>query len=229
MWKMQRLKRVFIYLKDAYPMIAFVIFYLLSFRILEKVNRIKYYNIDIELDEKIPFIPAFVIPYCFWFVYIIVIPVYLYIKDINSYKRASLYYVFGCTLFIVISALYPNILYLRPSSIDNTGICNKIVLAIWKSDTPTNVFPSIHVYNSVVATVAMLKSNTKLGKNRYIRVSCIVTAILISLSTIFIKQHSLMDVTGGLVLAIIGYRLVYNKVPIIQWLRKNRPYITINN
>lgn len=64
---MQWLKRVFIYLKDAYPMIAFVIFYLLSFRILEKVNRIKYYNIGIKLDEKIPFIPAFVIPYCFWF------------------------------------------------------------------------------------------------------------------------------------------------------------------
>lgn len=76
------------------------------------------------------------------------------------------------------------------------------------ADKCQNVFPSIHVYNSVGCAIAIYKCND-FKHGTLIKAFAIVTAILITLSTMFIKQHSILDVVSACILAIIMYIFVY--------------------
>ena len=70
---------------------------------------------------------------------------------------------------------------------------------LYLTDTPTNVFPSIHVYNSVAVAVAVEHSEQL--KNRPVfRNVCLGLTVLIVFSTMFLKQHSVSDVCCALVM-----------------------------
>lgn len=68
---------------------------------------------------------------------------------------------------------------------------------IYSMDTPTNVLPSIHVYNSIGAMAAIAHS-TSLKKHRGVQIGSYVLGILIIFSTVFLKQHSITDVIAAL-------------------------------
>ena len=53
-----------------------------------------------------------------------------------------------------------------------------------------------------------MRSNTKLFKKPGMRIGIDVLSVLIILSTVFIKQHSLLDVVGALLLFVLADRLV---------------------
>ena len=97
---------------------------------------------------------------------------------------------------------------LRPMVLPRTNIFTKMVVALYGVDTPTNVCPSIHVYNSIVAHLAIKQSNTLRGKKVVGIVSGII-CVSICASTVFLKQHSVFDGFCGIVLAGIMYLLVY--------------------
>ena len=73
---------------------------------------------------------------------------------------------------------------------------------LYKTDTPTNVLPSIHVFNSIGAGIAISHSND-LKKHRWIQISAYILAALIILSTMFLKQHSVTDVIAAVTMACI--------------------------
>ena len=79
---------------------------------------------------------------------------------------------------------------------------------IYSTDTNTNVFPSIHVYNSVGAAILIFKSHI-LKKYNWVKISAVVLSTLIIMSTVFLKQHSIVDVFGGLIWAALMYIPVY--------------------
>ena len=71
----------------------------------------------------------------------------------------------------------------------------------YASDKPLNAFPSLHVGMSTLATLFVYRKRKKLG------LAVLPVTVLIILSTVFIKQHVLLDVAGGLVLAGLVYWL----------------------
>ena len=73
---------------------------------------------------------------------------------------------------------------------------------------PTNVLPSIHVYNSIGAMAAIAHS-TSLKKHRGVQIGSYVLGILIIFSTVFLKQHSITDVIAALAMACMIYPFVY--------------------
>ncbi len=75
-----------------------------------------------------------------------------------------------------------------------------MVKVLYKTDTPTNVLPSIHVFNSIGAGIAISHSND-LKKHRWIQISAYILAALIILSTMFLKQHSVTDVIAAVTMA----------------------------
>ena len=79
---------------------------------------------------------------------------------------------------------------------------------IYSVDTPTNVLPSIHVYNSIGAMAAIAHS-TSLKKHRVVQIGSYVLGILIIFSTVFLKQHSITDVIAALAMACMIYPFVY--------------------
>ena len=115
------------------------------------------------------------------------------------------------TVFLIISTVYPNGHYLRPASFERDNIFTDMVRFLYKTDTPTNLFPSIHVYNSVGVNIAVWHSEN-FKKNKPVRYGSFLIMTSIILSTVFLKQHSVFDVITGIVLSVFLFTLVYSNV-----------------
>lgn len=181
------------------------------FLALESATSRKHTSIHIELDNVIPFNEWFVIPYLLWFAYVALTVVYLLFNSKEDFYSYTIFLFVGMTICLITYTLWPNMQNLRPdlSSLGRDNILIRFVSHIYATDTPTNVCPSVHVYNSIGTHIAISK-NLTLGKNKLIKMSSFILCISICLSTVFIKQHSAFDSLCALALAIVMYLLVYN-------------------
>lgn len=198
------------YIRPGYAMAAYIILYLLSFRFIETMTRLQYTNIHVALDDMIPFCEVFVLPYLTWFVYMIGGVLFLFLFDRENYHRTATMLYIGMTLFIVISLFWPNIQYLRPDVMPRDNICTRLVASLYRSDTPTNLCPSIHVFNTLVVMIAVHRCTAnRVARNPGYRGMMYVMGVLIILSTMFIKQHSVFDVVCAFMTCGVSYFAVY--------------------
>lgn len=72
----------------------------------------------------------------------------------------------------------------------------------------STLWPSIHVYNSLGAHFAIIRSKC-FEKKKGIRIGSLILAVSIIMATMFIKQHSVFDVLTAFVMAAVMYTLVY--------------------
>lgn len=194
--------------KHAVPLIIYGIIYLTWFIYLEQKVTKDYRVIHVTLDDYIPFCEGFVIPYFLWFLYVSATVAYLFFKDKDDYYRTCIFLFTGMTVFLVISTLFPNGHHLRPQVMPRDNIFTWMVSHLYSTDTPTNLWPSIHVYNSLGAHFAIVKNN-RLCRNRLVRKLSLLLCISIILSTMFIKQHSAFDVVTAFIMAAVMYGVVY--------------------
>lgn len=187
---------------------AYAIIYLPWFAYLEKTITSKYHIIHIALDDKIPFIEYFIVPYLLWFGFVAVGGIYFFLKDKTEFYKMAIFAIIGMTAFLIISTLYPNGQDLRPTEFARDNIFVDIVKRLYQGDTPTNIFPSIHVYNSIAVFLAVRNSKHLKGK-QLIQWGSFGLTTLIILSTVFLKQHSVVDVIGAIVFAIPANHLAY--------------------
>ena len=110
-------------------------------------------------------------------------------------------------LCMVICMVSPNGLTLRPNTLPDNAF-GRLVAGLYATDTPTNVFPSIHVYNSIAVHTALSKCKT-LKNHKGLLTGSLILCILICMSTVFLKQHSLYDVGGAFVLMGVMYYVLY--------------------
>lgn len=195
--------------------IIFGIIYLQVFSYLE--NRIVSINIiHTELDEMIPFCKYFIIPYLFWFAYVGVTMIYFLLYCEKEKEQYSMLYSFcaGIFVFILISWLYPNGHILRPELIGDDFWTN-LVRMLHSTDTPTNILPSLHVFETVVCSIALLRQNIFLRSSVH-KIFIILVTVSIILSTMFLKQHSIIDVVFALFLNSFCYWLFYRSRPMCQ-------------
>ena len=112
------------------------------------------------------------------------------------------------SVFLLICTFFPNGLNLRPVVFERNNIFVDLVKTLYSTDTPTNVLPSIHVFNSIGVSIAIAHSNA-LKKHRMVQCSAYLLAMLIIMSTVFLKQHSVTDVIAAIAMACIIYPFVY--------------------
>lgn len=195
------------------------------FGYLEKTVTTHFHVIHVALDDYIPFCEYFIIPYLAWFGYVAFGVCYFFFKNKEEYYRLCTTLFTGMTIFLIVSTLYPNGHYLRPTYFDHNNICIQLVKWLYSTDTPTNLFPSIHVYNSICVNAAIWHSED-FKKHTAVRYGSAILMVLIILSTMFLKQHSVFDVVTGTVLAVFLYSVVYNPnaslVPARRPVRKPR-------
>lgn len=207
------MKNFFIKYKHCWTLL-YVFIYMPWFVFLE--GHVKHYTIiHCSLDDKIPFCEYFVIPYFLWFLFVALTMTYLLFYSVDEFYKASAFLFIGMTVFLIISTVFPNGLNLRTDISGRDNICARIVSNLYKTDTSTNVFPSVHVFNTLGCMIALFKSKALKGHN-IIKTFIFILSVSIILSTVFLKQHSVIDVIGGFVLAIIMYVLVY----VIKWRKK---------
>lgn len=194
--------------KHAAPLIVYAIIYLTWFVWLEQNVTKNYKVIHVALDDYIPFCEWFVIPYFLWFAYVSIVVLWLFFKNKDDYYRACIFLFTGMTIFLLISTLFPNGQHLRPRIMPRDNILTALVSYLYSTDTPTNLWPSIHVYNSLGAHFAVVK-NPALARKKWVRIGSFVLCTSIILSTMFIKQHSVFDVVTAFIMAAIMYGITY--------------------
>lgn len=212
---MKNLERLF-QRKHVWIIFVYAALYMLGFAVLEKKVVRGYHVIHMAVDDWIPFCEYFIIPYTLWFFYIAATVAFFafFNQDVKEYWRLVLSLGIGMTLFLFISWIYPNGQDLRPVVFERENLFVDLVRQLYRADTPTNIFPSIHVFNSVAVYIAIDKCRA-LREHRIFRKGALVLSILIVLSTMFLKQHSVFDVMFALALNAVVYTLLY--VPKEQW------------
>jgi len=156
------------------------------------------------LDKSIPFMKIFIIPYVSWYFFIFIVLVNLALKDKEIYYKTLISYNLGMLVCYLIYLVYQTTVP-RPD-ITSNDILSKLVLLIYSNDNPYNCFPSIHSYTSYLMIKAILKSNIRNMHNTLI-ISSI--SILIILSTLFVKQHVVLDAISAIILGEIIFNIVY--------------------
>ena len=202
--------------KHAIPLIVYAFIYLIWFSYLERTVQNPQTIIHMKWDDMIPFCEVFVIPYYLWFGYVSIVVLYLLFKNKQDYYRACTFLFTGMTIFLLVSTLWPNGHHLRPAVMPRDNIFTTMVAALYKADTPTNLWPSIHVYNSIGIYLAVIKS-PEFKNRKTVRLLTGILTVSIILSTMFIKQHSAFDVFTAFLLSGVMYYIVYvrswSKVP----------------
>lgn len=190
------------------PMVIYLIVYLILFFIVERMTENNYHLVHMKLDDMIPFCEFFVIPYFCWFAYVAGFVLYFIFIDKESYWPMFWFLVTGMTLFLIVSFIYPNGHELRPTEFARDNVFTRMIANLYETDTATNILPSIHVYNSIGIHIAVRKSK-RLSKHRAVQIVSEILCISIIMSTVFIKQHSMVDVISAFVLAVAMYVLIY--------------------
>lgn len=175
-----------------------------------------------SFDDYIPFLKIFILVYMFWFIYIGIGFVYFGLKSRDDFMNLAKFLFLGMGISYVIFVILPSGQNLRPT-LDGDDILTKMVGFIYSIDPPTNVCPSIHVINSIGVN-AVVWNSSLFANNKRIKISSAATMILICLSTLFIKQHSFLDVIAGIGLSIVLYGFIYT----IPKVRKKREEVIEN-
>ena len=186
------------------------VIYLVWFFWLDNTITQPKYIIHAPLDDLIPFNEWFVIPYCSWFLLLVAVTALLWWKDTASYDKLCLMMFSGMTFCLIVYMLLPNGLDLRPT-VEEIGRSNPaiwVMQLLWKADASVNVCPSIHCQSTACMAIAI--SESKLAEERpMLRPIALVWAALICLSTVFTKQHSVLDVVCGLAVAVVWLPVLY--------------------
>ena len=136
----------------------YILVYMPWFLWLEKHVTTNYYVIQTRLDEWIPFNEFFIIPYLMWFGFIAVAFLYFFFTDVPGFYRLAKFMFTGMTIFLIISTGFPNGQDLRPMVFERDNIFVDMVRVLYRADTCTNVFPSLHVFNSISVCIAVHES-----------------------------------------------------------------------
>ena len=185
-------------------MALYALFYLSFFALLERTIQTPDLWVHCRLDDLIPFCKYAIVPYILWFPWIPFTLFYLLYKaPREDFWRLCIPLFTGMTMTLLFYAIVPNGLALRPKYVPGTDIFAQLVRMIYRSDTPMNVCPSIHVFNSVTLALAYHHCARLRGRKwLWVRVSADLLCVSIILSTMLLKQHSVFDVMGGIILAL---------------------------
>jgi membrane-associated phospholipid phosphatase len=166
--------------------------------------------ISASLDDLIPFCSWFVIPYVMWF-FFVGGAIFWFRHQPEQCLRLCAFLFVGMSICLVIYTFFPNGQHLRPVSPPDNSILTQMVFLIYRLDPPINVSPSIHVFATLGVQDAIFRS-PELKDKKLVRLSTAVLSVLIILATMFLKQHSIVDVAGAFLLAWFMDRLVYHHV-----------------
>lgn len=175
-----------------------------------------------RLDDIIPFCEIFVIPYVLWYLLIAGSLLYFMFYNVDNFKRLQTYIIIVQILATTVYVIYPSMQDLRPDIFPRDNFFTDIIGLLYEVDTSTGVCPSLHVAISLGIASAWVKEKSA---SIPFRAFIVIFSVIICLSTVFIKQHSIIDSFAALPLCFLAECAVFGKS---YWLPKFKK-TTINN
>jgi membrane-associated phospholipid phosphatase len=161
--------------------------------------------LKLPIDNNIPTLSIFVIPYCLFFAYVYLFLLVSLRLSLKQYQQITLAFIIASCVSYLVFIFYPT--YVESIHLNNHTIFDSLVNWIYSVDRRFNAFPSGHVFYTTLCAIYILKWE------RRFKLIYLPLAVLIILSTVFIKQHYTPDIIGGLVLAFISVFLAEQLIP----------------
>lgn len=148
---------------------------------------------EVALDRAFPLQPTWALVYGTLYLFLILLPVFV-VRQRELIRRTLFAYL---TIWLVAYACfldYPTIAP-RPVEVAGSGFLAWGLRFLYSADPPYNCFPSLHVAHSFVSAAACYRVHRGVG------IAAGGCAALVGLSTLFTKQHYVLDVVAGVLLA----------------------------
>jgi len=160
------------------------------------------YHLYLSSELAIPFIPEFIWIYSSFYLLFILPPFFL---DEQRLVRLGKVLVWGTVLSALLFLLFPAELGFE--RVVPEGVYAHLYETLFSIDHPHNMAPSLHVIYSAAIIYAVFEATRSL----WVRVAVTLWLFLISLSTLFVHQHHLIDVVLGLVIVFLLYYFIPNR------------------
>ena len=158
-----------------------------------------------SIDAALPLVPAWSLIYGALYLYLITLPI-LVVQDRAVVDRTVHAYLtvwlVSYAFFILVPTIAP-----RPEEVNGGGFAAWGLRGLYGADPPYNCFPSLHVAHSFVSALACRRIHRGLG------VVALIFAGLVALSTLFTKQHYVVDLVAGIFLATVACGFFYRDLP----------------
>lgn len=165
-----------------------------------------HHNLETAWDLAIPFLPWTVSIYVGTFLYWAISFLLILRSGTENAFRFLCAHCMSLLIALVFFLLLPTT-NTRPQ-IEGGGLWNYGMRLIYALDTPDNLFPSLHCELSWLCFQGLKKvENVPTGGKRF----ALIFSLLIFVSTLTTKQHILLDVFGGWLIAEISFRLCGSK------------------
>ena len=153
-------------------------------------------------DDKIPVLPWMITiylgSYVFWF--------FLYDDRLRTAGEETdrFFYadLIGKAVCAGIFILVPTTM-LRPA-VTGQGLWYRALRILYELDSPVNLFPSIHCFNSWLCWIGI---RGRIDRGMTIKSLTLASAIAICVSTLTVRQHVIADAAGGILLAELCYQV----------------------
>jgi len=164
------------------------------------------FNLSTPLDAWVPLWPVWVVPYLLcppaWVIALIWAAWKMDEQLFRSFISAGLFILLSAAMFFYI---FPT--YVQRPILTGTGWAAQLLQMVYRNDGAYNAFPSGHVYQT---SLFCLFYNRLYPNHPWVWIGIVVIVVL---STLFTRQHYLIDPFGGVAIAWLGYRFGLYMVP----------------
>ncbi|MGB4590572.1 MAG: phosphatase PAP2 family protein [Clostridiaceae bacterium] len=164
----------------------------------------------LPFEDNIPLIKEFIVLYHATYPFMVInVILFLLLNQVLFLESAisiTLGNVFSFFTYLIYQTEVP-----RPE-IFGYDLFSEMLRITYRLDRPFNGFPSQHVLTTTIILIAILRSKY----NKRYQLFSIVLCAMILLSTVFVKQHTLLDVFGGVVYGSASYIIVAYVINIIR-------------
>ena len=160
------------------------------------------------LDDLLPFNEYFLIFYTGWYLLVFGSVAYYLMYDVKRFRELDLYIFVTQMVAMFFYIVLPSRQDLRPAAFPRENFFTWVMGLIYTFDTDTGVCPSLHVAYSWAIFNVMVKDE-HLAK--WFKVFLGLFAVMVCLSTAFVKQHSFLDIFAAIPVVLLGEILIYGK------------------
>lgn len=160
------------------------------------------------IDNLFPIVPIFIVPYIWSYAFWAMAPMAVSKCKFEHFLNYLASYLLALIIGAVILIFVPTYMSRVGEGLmdtTRTGFFAEL-MRFWYSldggDMAYNLFPSFHCINSTISYLGVC------GRKEiplWFRIYSLVTAILIYLSTMYVKQHFFLDVVSGIIIGVIAY------------------------
>ena len=198
------MKKVYSYIPkySILPLSVLIIVHLFNFYGTRLIaNGFKHYDLTLALDRAIPFVPAFIVIYILAYVQWGYGIWYGISHGRETCFRFIASALIGEVICIAVFIIMPTELVRTP--VTGGDVFSKITGLIYSLDEPNNLFPSLHCFASWLCFRIIFYVEKEKRSKAY-TIGSFVFTLLVFASTVFVKQHVVVDILGGVALVEIS-------------------------